>query len=414
MQKSELGRNGTISRIDAQLRIRFVKFGCFAVLLCVFSTDPTPVLAQNYLQYGNECLKRADWTKALTYFRSEISNNPQSPDGHWGAAKALSKMKQLPEAIRELESTISLADPKSSIGIGARNALSILRARVAKNKPQEAPVAANKRAASAAAAKPVSMPGVPAGLSASGATDWKKQHDALQTQLKANDSKWFSQVDHYKKYLAGLPANDPARPMYEQCIVDFDKSRQVEANELIEVYTERMQAIEKTDRQKYAKPVLNQPVMTKEQKAQAQIKDEISTRQQSLQMAFDAKAAAIRAETEHKKRGVNDTYAPKLSAAATPEELRTVRGERDAAITHLDVQSKYDIFLLKRQLKAQQSALAAMTNTLQSAGNNEDIKFVPVGKTNLYSRSFRTFGDASGNPVPLTAEPGSLQALPNK
>lgn len=78
----------------------------FLASSCCYLAVLQPVFATSYLEYGYQCLRIRDYSKAEGYFKAEIASHNTSAPGHYGLAQAYFMESRFPDAIKELNSTI--------------------------------------------------------------------------------------------------------------------------------------------------------------------------------------------------------------------------------------------------------------------------------------------------------------------
>ena len=84
----------------------------------------------------------------------------------------------------------------------------------------------------------------------------------------------------------------------------------------------------------------------------------------------------------------------------------------DTQIYRTDVDARLRIYALRKDYERETAGILSST-TLKSQNDrkkDDDARFMPTGKTNMYSRNYETLGEPTGNPLPLLAEPQRFRA----
>ena len=128
----------------------------------------------------------------------------------------------------------------------------------------------------------------------------------------------------------------------------------------------------------------------------------MNTQIKSIKNSTDSEIAHLESEKDNAIRAI-----PNADQAAP------VKGEYDEKVAVLYTKMRIAMLALRRQYEVKLHKLDDTVRNLENtykANREETAKLIPSGQTNLYSRSYETLGDPSGNPIPIIAEPKALQA----
>jgi len=179
-----------------------------------------------------------------------------------------------------------------------------------------------------------------------------------------------------------------------------------------------------------ATPPLGASVSKLMVQSEKRVTGEEALREGMLEKELEDKIKTIKADCQSQVNSLETELQRRLSSEGgelqTDHAQRTITGSRSSLDLQLqyqkriaDVQAKADSYIeaTKKTFEAKRTSLQTTREMLNSAyhkqNNNPDLKLVPLG-TNTYARSYETNSDASGNPVPLIAQPSKLPAKPLK
>jgi hypothetical protein len=101
-----------------------------------------------------------------------------------------------------------------------------------------------------------------------------------------------------------------------------------------------------------------------------------------------------------------------LGSQYTDEEDHAVTAEENDKFEKIVSRVNYQVFTVREKCRRDIENLQASGSALktqQKRLKDDDAAFMTKRTGNLYSRSYETYGDPSGNPIPVIAEPKQMQ-----
>lgn len=405
-----------------------------------------PAIGADYYAAGEACLKAGNIRQAVAYFKSEIAYRNHHAAAHFGLAKAYFLLGQKDDAARELQTTVAL-DPTGAFGEKARDALakrdSVLARRAGLNRfagtagltAMRMPSALNVSPASGTAHASSGSTLSPFGKSKPTLSEHcTREHFSYSNEIDAAyreklsqcKSEWDKGIKNVVAVRDQLAEGTAEREAQEKRLADCISASKIDVSELEERYLQEYRKINADAESKYAERM--QVVRSKSAASVSSVPNQDRTREgskqgqkNSLSIECANRLAQLESEANRKVDELSHEWEAKVAwmrkersaqqLAAPKSEYDRVTAEWDVRIDDTQNQFKLRMYALKQDYAKRFAQLGLSTDSLQTTNNrsrDDDAKLIPVGKTNLYSRSYETFGTPEGSGVPLIAEPLSL------
>lgn len=387
--------------------------------------------ATDNVALGETCLRVRDYHKAAGYFRLEISSHRNNAAAHYGLAKALFLLGRHQDAAQELE-LAAAADPSGTIGARAREALArrseVMAQRTAVPATNALTRTRQMRAAVAlhAPATPQAPPWSPHMTESH--KEWRRTVDEqYQTRVANAREDWQKSIKNYTQARNLFAEGTEEWQERQDRITDCEKSLEADLAEYAEKYQLDCKEINDEAEKHFAETrsagaVVN--VAAKPGSPAGEKSSPISQRPTSQKILLgerEQRERSLLAERDGEVQTLTKEWTAKIAemeherdakAAVNKDDAEKIVEDWNERIAKTEAKYRIRIFELKKIYAgrlAQMNSAAANLNSTQKRNRDDDAQLIPVGKTNLYSRSYHTFGDPSGNAVPLMAEPKALQ-----
>ena len=143
-----------------------------------------------------------------------------------------------------------------------------------------------------------------------------------------------------------------------------------------------------------------------------EIVSELVQRREQLRADTEQQVKQIEDAGEADKAKLKEWKKARLGSQYTDEEDHAVTAEENDKFEKIVSRVNYQVFTVRekcrRDIENPQASGSAL-KTQQKRLKDDDAAFMTKRTGNLYSRSYETYGDPSGNPIPVIAEPKQMQ-----
>ena len=374
--------------------------------------------------------------KAQGYFKAEIALN-NSVEAHVALAQAYFFNKQRAESERELERASSL-DPNGTWGNRARISLAKMHqlaassgahtsAKTKAEAMQEQEYAKSQQSTGIHYARltngKIFNPCVSSHLREYDIDQLLRLQNERADQRETSRENWKKAMYDYTVDRNQFEENSPEWLDRQQRINDSRKSIEADAMEIDDKFVKDCLDVNNDADKEYE---IAMAAKANSAKAKGKngghgatdnhiadlIAQENNKRYKALRAELDDKIAALKEDGQRVKNELESSLSKVSEGAETDEAVASMNADLMERWAKIDAQVRLKVLDLRKQYEARLEALAQVTsdlNTQEGRHRDDDAELIPIGSTNMYARSYGTFGDSSGNPIPVIAEPQALR-----